>query len=230
MTGSSGSIGMSNSADSCSLAQPGWRVKKRSSNALLNEENETAPAEPRRCTKNISHGKKEDRGHTARQDDEIDESFGFGCVGCGRWRQDPHDPFGMKMVLRTMIQEKFSSRVDFSEEAEHRRRYPVAINFVEHRLWLAGLCTHSSSERIVATYVSCCASRHAITALVCELGEVCCWNVKQKASEEARNGSFITVNGDRFLPLGMHRLGGLQVQCFCTERLLHARESKQFVF
>lgn len=80
--------------------------------------------------------KSKHREHNPRNgEDEIDEAYGFGCVGCGRWRHDAQDPFGVKSVLRTMIQDKFSSRVDFSEEAENkRRRYPIAVNFVEHRL------------------------------------------------------------------------------------------------
>lgn len=72
-----------------------------------------------------------------RKKDDDDDALGLGCgFGCGRWRHDSEDPFGVMGRVRTMIQDRFSSRVDFAEEPQvpRTKRYPVAVNFVEHRL------------------------------------------------------------------------------------------------
>jgi hypothetical protein len=131
MMNTSRSIGMSTSADSASVSSGkanNRRMKKRSSNAMLLDDGliDTSATS--------KHENRQGKHRERKNEDEADEAFGFGCVGCGRWRHDPQDPFGVKSVLRTMIQDKFSSRVDFSEDVEPRRRYPVAVNFVEHRL------------------------------------------------------------------------------------------------
>ena len=76
--------------------------------------------------------------------DEVDDSYGFGCgrwnqgfdgFGCGGLRNnDARDPFGVFSRVRAMVQEKFSSRVDFSEEVEPSRARRMTVNFVEHRI------------------------------------------------------------------------------------------------
>jgi len=84
--------------------------------------------------------KKNEANANANNNNTNDDSFGFGCggpygFGCGGLRTsgDARDPFGVVGRVRTMIRDKFSSRVDFTEEAEPARRR-VKCNFVEHRI------------------------------------------------------------------------------------------------
>ncbi|CAB9519112.1 expressed unknown protein [Seminavis robusta] len=136
------SIGMSSSADSASCSSGGKhdrRYKKRSNNALIDDEVAVPESENRSHTEVRSGRTSESRNNAARKqkEEDNDDSYGLGCgFGCGRWRHDPQDPFGVMSRVRTMIHDRFSSRVDFSEEPDYQRtrRYPATVNFVEHRL------------------------------------------------------------------------------------------------
>ena len=145
-------LAFSRSGDSvCSSSSPKQqrRVTKRFNRALFDEID--VPVKENRVTfaapdHDIPKQARQPQAYT--QIEEADDSFGFGCggrlnesygFGCGggggglRTIKDTtslQDPFGVVGRVRAMIQEKFSSRIDFSP-SENRR---VNVNFVEHRM------------------------------------------------------------------------------------------------
>ena len=138
----------SSSVSSTSSPQQPRRVTKRFNRALFDEVD--LPTKESRVTFATPDIAKEEpqarRAHaeTTRlnQLEEIDDSFGFSCgarlneFGCGGGtgvsrskKREKEDPHGVVGRVRTMIKEKFSSRIDFSP-SECRPN----VTFVEHRM------------------------------------------------------------------------------------------------
>ena len=136
----------SGSSSVCSASTPPQthRVMKRPNRALFDETDVpmkanrvtfAAPEQelPNRRTREATMGQKSE---------EVEDYFGFNCgarfneIACGgnsalprSKKREKEDSFGVVGRVRTMIKEKFSSRIDFSP-SESRPN----VTFVEHRV------------------------------------------------------------------------------------------------